>query len=127
MEVDTPPDEGHRETSVRQNIRDIADVTSLLKPGMMFRSSFMHSLEVRKRHGIVSVLDLRSASRECKKQSRVMKEMTRPDWMWARARSATLQATSSRNVPSCPNCQAQFSSEEEGICTKARTHRPSTF
>eukprot|EP00892_Ulva_mutabilis_P000341 jgi/Ulvmu1/10307/UM060_0109.1 len=106
------------DAGVKENLRDISDLTPLLKPGMVFRSSFMHSMSTRKRHDITAVLDLRRSSRLCKKQSRVMKEMTRPDWMWIRLRTAGMQAAGFAVVPSCPNCQAQLSDEDTEFSTK---------
>lgn len=108
------------DASVQQNIRDIADLTPLLKPGRAFRSSFLHSVETRKRYEIEAVLDLRRSSRLCRKHSRVMKEVTRPDWMWVRLRTAGMQAAGSTVIPSCPNCQAQLSCKEENVSTKVR-------
>ena len=108
------------DAQVHENLRDVADLTPLLKAGHLFRSSCMHSMETRQRYGIEAVLDLRRSSRMCQKQSRIMKEMLRPDWLFMRVRTAGMHAAGSHVVPSCPNCQEQLSSEEEGVSTKVR-------
>lgn len=120
-EEGAPAERSSVDAQFHENLRDVADLTHLLKAGHLFRSSFMHSMETRQRYGIEAVLDLRRSSRLCRKQSRIMKEMLRPDWLFIRLRTAGMHAAGSHVVPSCPNCQAQLSSEEEGVSTKVCT------
>lgn len=106
------------------NLRDVASVAPSLKPGLVFRSSSMHSLDIRQKLNIQAVLDLRKSSRPCRQQSGIVREMIRPDWLLVRLRSAGMHAARSAAVQSCPNCEHQLNSKamngETKVCSPSR-------
>eukprot|EP00892_Ulva_mutabilis_P000342 jgi/Ulvmu1/10308/UM060_0110.1 len=114
----SPCAEDFEEKNGHNNLRDVSDVTDSFVAGMVFRSSSMHSEETRQRLNIQAVLDLRKSSRLCRKQSGVMHEMLRPDWLLMRLRSVGMHAARSKAVPSCPNCESQLNEADEGPHTK---------